>query len=310
MKYTRKLKGLDDDISVEFGELIDNLSGLAKGGVTKLDVKKAIGRYWDDIEKLPMEDQILMHFWHQTKIADEIVALVKSVPEDGIQFMTSGFQFDGESVSKVLRRYATPFNKHLRPILEKGVNFRHATKGPRPVMWNREWGRNFLLPHAFMTIWTGLESYLELRVKHAILYNEKRMHDFVEKRDKFLPERWRDTEDKIRKVDYWLNLPDIVEEYLTFPYHNFNEKGKMRFVYEDCFGIVITEFEKIAELQRFSEIRHDLVHSGVIYLGVIIGDIQFRDVTRLRNLSLEFVEWLECQIRTGKKSKGPSKHST
>ena len=297
LKYIRKFEYLGESITVDLGSMLETLMSTRKADVEPAQMKKALGAYWSEIRKFPREDEVTVHFFCQIKLADTLVALVREVSKSNVTIVTPGYKFDGVVLNRIMKKYSRPFDRHFRPLVKRGVRLIRISKEPGIVDGTPDWIRQVLLPQVFMTIWTGLESYLEMRIKSVLLFDEKRMYRFAASIDEHLPGKWSGTNEKIKKAEFWKEFPDIIEDYLTFPYHSFAEKGKMNRVYQECFGFSITEFKRIKELQRFADMRHKIVHNGVAYLDLLMIDLKYGQVTRLRNLVLEFVEWIEEQIR-------------
>ena len=288
-----------DDIGAELRKsIVESFLELSKEGVLRSQILRAVREYITAIDALPKEKTPLVGLVETVLSANDFTYYIKKLAMKKHTFRIGQMTLPKKVIAKTMRQFEKPYKKTIDPLMSREyVANRLATRKYEGLTYSGAEMKFLLLPHAFMMTWTAIESYLELRVKNRVFSNEQALLRFAkELRDDDFPTKWRGTDERVKKIDFATNLREIVDEYLTFPYHDFSCKSHMSIVYRQCFDVILTKYPRIKELQHFAILRHDIVHKGLSDQGTFRIFMKYADVRKLNELALDFAEWLELQI--------------
>ncbi len=151
-----------------------------------------------------------------------------------------------------------------------------------------------LLRATFLNLFTSLEVYLQDTLTQAIFASREVFARYSEKLDDDdIPTNLKGK--SLRKWDYVSRWPEVIQQSLRFPYHEF--ETRVNFRYRAAFGVEIVKFPKLNRLAHFREVRHELVHRGGARLGVPLVSIRERDVIELAHLVYDLASFVETHRR-------------
>lgn len=285
---------LDDLLS----NLVETFAQSKRKGVSKSRIQTQVKKYFEDLNKrLTTEDSPIIHLCEEVVEAGNLVGFTKGLSRRRIVFNAGLVRIEGEFSRRVIREIERAFRENLLDYLDEDLPVAWITKPPKELEADRSAIKDKLLPYAFMKAWTALEFYLEMRVKSRVFLGNANLVTFAKRAQEDLPGNWKDISKVKQPIDYVEHMNEIVDDYLTFPYHNFDEKGRTQLIYRQCFDIHLTSYARISEIQELAKTRHQLVHKGTALFGIPTMQFSYSKVKNDLDLILEFAEWIEQQIR-------------
>jgi hypothetical protein len=278
------------------------LMGMRRKGVSKRELREHLKRHVSQLAKsVPMENRPIIHLSLEVVSASAFVWFVKNLARRRLTFKVEAAKVTGKITRGVFRKVEKSFKVNLKPLLEDDLAVQLLPKYPHLIELERSGMKDLLLPYAFIKIWTALEYYLEMRVKLGVLRTDDSLLQFARRIQDDLPDNWKGIKKKDKVIDYALNIREIVSDYLTFPYHDFKEGGKVQIVYKQCYDIIITKFPEIVHVQKLAQKRHRLLHQGTNLFGIPTMRFSYKDILEMAELILSFGEWIEGQIQESNK---------
>ena len=209
-----------------------------------------------------------------------------------------------------LAKVAKKRNKEYAKVFETLIKFPDENEweaepsGPTQMTVSGQDLTRLLLRTTFLNLFTSLEVYLQDTLTQAIFSSREVFAHYSEKLDDDdIPTNLKGK--TLRKWDYVSRWPEVIQQSLLFPYHEF--ETRVNFRYRAAFGFEIVKFPKLNRLAHFRTVRHELVHRGGARLGVPLVSIKERDVIELAHLVYELASFVETHRR--KQQQVPAKRS-
>ncbi|SRR6266699_587375 len=192
-----------------------------------------------------------------------------------------------------LARVAKEHNKQYAKIFETLIKLEEREPEPtRPTRIDVLGSEltSFLLRSTFLNVFTSIEVYLQDTLAVAISSSRDVFEAYSKNMDDDdIPTKLKGK--SLRKWDYASRWPEVIQQSLRFPYHEF-ETG-VNFRYRAAFGFEIVKFPELNRLVHFRTVRHELVHRGWTRLGVSLVEIKERDVIELARLAYALASYVE-----------------
>lgn len=268
-------------------------------GVSKRQMRRQVQKYFNDLNRtLTPEDSPVIHLAQEVVQAGNLIGFAKALSRRTIVYQTGLVKIEGKITLKVMRKLERVFKNDVLGYLDEDMLVTWITKPPKEAEADRAAMKDKLLPYSFMKAWTALELYLEMRVRTRVFLNQGTLMKFAKRVQEDLPNNWREINKAKQPIEYAENIGEIIDDYLTFPYHSFDEKGRTQRIYRQCFDIHLTSFERASEIQELASKRHHFVHKGTALFGLPTMQFSYSGVKDALELILEFVEWIEQEIRS------------
>jgi hypothetical protein len=264
---------------------------MAKKTCSEKELKKDLGNYLNRFrslkELIPSVNLVQCVYY-----ANMLIAYTKHCSRRSNEFKQETVIVPDGIVRNALKRDEEYYRKFILKHLKKEFAYHESIVNPAAqVFYAGAEMKYIILPYAFLWIWTAIESYLEGRIRSRVFRDDDSILEFMKKASDDIPQSWSDRKGKIQPWEYATEFDEIVDQYLTFPYHGF--EGKVRNVYKQCFNVDIMKFSQIGELIKLRKTRHEIVHQGITILGHYTSLVDYKKAKKLANIALLLGEFIE-----------------
>jgi hypothetical protein len=279
--------------------IFQGLRDVRRKGVTTREFKKQCHLYTEGLEA-KHEDFPVVCLINSVYEANKFAHYVKHCARRKSEFSQVPIVIASASLNNRLKECEKLERKHIKRHVDLStVVFESRAQPPTSVGYSGSSLKNFMLPHAYMMVWTAIETYLDGRVRTKVFNedNDSSLIDFVKKLPPDeLPQKWS-TGEKIHPWEYSEKLEYIVDQYLSSqPYHKF--ESFVRKIYNYCYGIDIMKCPDIGRLIELRKIRHKLSHEGILYYGGCVSSVDYKGVTEICQHALNLADYVEAEIKT------------
>lgn len=228
----------------------------------------------------------------------------RAVKKRTFRFVAGRIKFRMPSgLASVARKRNKEYAKVFETLFKLPDGSERETEPSRPTRMtvSGEDLTRLLLRATFLNLFTSIEVYLQDTLAQAIFSSRDVFVRYSQNLDDDdIPRSL--TGKSLRKWDYVARWPEVIQQSLRFPYHEF--ETQVNFRYRAAFGFGIVKFPKLNRLAHFRTVRHELVHRGGARLGVPLVSIRERDVIELAHLVYDLASFVETHRRKIKQVPG------